>query len=208
MRVPRDQQVQTVVLVEFLVPLCLVAAVEVCDSDLPVGGGLGKLLLHPLLLLVPGLPQKSVALLHGSRAAAARAVRAGRVVLPAANIVVGVVIGVLGIHGIRVEHEDVDAEALVWELNPLHVVLGGQNPAVALPGVGDLLVPSVVELAATVVVVPQNAQPGRAIQAGAGIHAHKHIVKHLLRKARHPMHRTTAIFWNSAPIEIVPDVQH
>mmetsp|Transcript_21338 Transcript_21338/g.67440 ORF Transcript_21338/g.67440 Transcript_21338/m.67440 type:complete len:280 (+) Transcript_21338:369-1208(+) len=130
----------------------------------------------------------------------------GRVVLVAADVVVGVVRGGLRVHGVGVEHEDVGAEALVREHHALHEVLRGHDPAAALPRVGDLLVPGVVELEAAVVVVAQDAQPWLAVEARAAVDPLEDVVEHALRQARHHVHGAAAVLGDAGPVEVVPDV--
>mmetsp|Transcript_72047 Transcript_72047/g.198792 ORF Transcript_72047/g.198792 Transcript_72047/m.198792 type:complete len:221 (+) Transcript_72047:296-958(+) len=153
-RVAGDEQVQAELLMELLVPVRLVPAVEVRDGDLPVGGGLLEFLLHPHLLLLPELRHEVEALLRRSGATVRGARGAGRVVHLAADVVLRIDVSRMGILRVGVKHEDVNDEALVGEPHLLHEVLPGHDPAVALPCVSDLLVPSVVELAPAVVVVP------------------------------------------------------
>mmetsp|Transcript_97626 Transcript_97626/g.284990 ORF Transcript_97626/g.284990 Transcript_97626/m.284990 type:complete len:313 (+) Transcript_97626:119-1057(+) len=177
------------------------------DGDLPISGGLLEALFHPLLLLTPNLPHEVKAVLRRSWAAVACAVRIGWVVLLAADVVGLVDVRRVGIHRVGVEHEDLNAEVLVWELHALLEVLPGHDPAVTLPGVGDLLVPGIVELPAPVVVVAKHAQPRLPVEARAGVDLLEDVVEHLLREAGHLVHRAATILGDAPPIEVVSDVE-
>ena len=47
------------------------------------------------------------------------------------------------------------------------VVGRGEDPTVAVPGVGDLLVPAICEHPATIVVIPEHADPGLVVKTWA-----------------------------------------
>mmetsp|Transcript_118142 Transcript_118142/g.314375 ORF Transcript_118142/g.314375 Transcript_118142/m.314375 type:complete len:316 (+) Transcript_118142:151-1098(+) len=182
-RVAGDQQVQAIVLVELLVPMRLVPTSEMRDGNLPVRRRLVELLLQPLLLRLPGRPHPAVAIARRPGAAVAGAGGPRRVVRGAADVVLRVGAWRLGVHGVGVEHVDVNGKVLVWETHVLAEVLRRHDPAVAHPSVDDLLVPSIVELPAAVVVVAQHAQPGLAVQAWAAVDLLKDVVKQLLGDA-------------------------
>mmetsp|Transcript_97627 Transcript_97627/g.284996 ORF Transcript_97627/g.284996 Transcript_97627/m.284996 type:complete len:351 (+) Transcript_97627:119-1171(+) len=177
------------------------------DGDLPISGGLLEALFHPLLLLTPNLPHEVKAVLRRSWAAVACAVRIGWVVLLAADVVLLVDVRGVGIHRVGVEHEDLNAEVLVWELHALLEVLPGHDPAVTLPGVGDLLVPAVVKVEAAPVVVPEHTDPLLAGEPRTGVDALEDCVKLVLGGGMDGPHGLPASRLNSAKIEVVAYVE-
>eukprot|EP00408_Alexandrium_pacificum_P041736 CAMPEP_0171254674 /NCGR_PEP_ID=MMETSP0790-20130122/52357_1 /TAXON_ID=2925 /ORGANISM="Alexandrium catenella, Strain OF101" /LENGTH=292 /DNA_ID=CAMNT_0011722571 /DNA_START=83 /DNA_END=958 /DNA_ORIENTATION=- len=207
-RVARDQQVESVVGVQVLVPVRVVAAREVGDGDLPVRSGQSQPLLQPFGLRVPEALEPREAALHRRWTAGSGAVDLICVVLLAADVMHRVLIRRLCIHGVAVKHENVNTEALVGEVHVLAKVQRRHDPsALAGPRVGDLLVPSVAEHPPTVVVVPEHAEPRLAIQAWTVVDLLEDVVEQLLGDGRYLVHRAPAHLWDASPVEVVPNVQ-
>ena len=136
-----------------------------------------------------------------------RTVRARRVVCGPADVVLGIQLRVLSVLGVGVHHVDVHGEARVRKVHVLAPVGSGQPPAVAVPGVGDLLVPAVVEDAASPVVVAQDAQPWLAIQPRAVVHPLEDLIELVVRHKSDLVHGRAAGLLDAAPVEVVADVQ-
>mmetsp|Transcript_58825 Transcript_58825/g.154942 ORF Transcript_58825/g.154942 Transcript_58825/m.154942 type:complete len:333 (-) Transcript_58825:79-1077(-) len=108
---------------------------------------------------------------------------------------------------VGVEHEEVDAEALVGVVDLRAVVRRGHDPAVALPGVGDLLIPAIVEDAAAPVVVAEDAEPRHVVEAGPAVDALVDLVELVLGLVGHRAHGVAAVLLDASPVEVVTDVQ-
>mmetsp|Transcript_44155 Transcript_44155/g.113633 ORF Transcript_44155/g.113633 Transcript_44155/m.113633 type:complete len:250 (+) Transcript_44155:341-1090(+) len=204
------QEVQAIILVELPVEgliLTILAAREVRHHDLPRGLGLAQLLLEPHLLLGPELLEVCDTSLDGHRAADHTASRTRRVVRGAADVVLGVLRGLLGIVEIGVGHEEVDGEALIHVLDTRHVIRRRHHPTVADPSVGDLLIPAVVELAAAPIMVAEDAEPRLAIEARALVHLLVDLVELVVRCEGNLAHRRAASLFNATPIEVVADIE-
>mmetsp|Transcript_54165 Transcript_54165/g.75073 ORF Transcript_54165/g.75073 Transcript_54165/m.75073 type:complete len:271 (+) Transcript_54165:207-1019(+) len=204
MGVAGHQEVQAKVLVELLVPVRLVSTLEVCGDKLPVGCRVLQLLLRPLLLTSPCVPHELEAGIQILGSACGSAVGSGRVVHGTADVVLGVSALRMGVHGVGVQHEDLNGELRI--LHPLHEVLAWHDPAVAGPSVGDLLVPGLVELEASIVVVPQDTEPGLSIHPGAMINILEDLTELVRRNGVDFMHRRSAVGVDASPVEIVANV--
>ena len=137
-----------------------------------------------------------------------RAVGTRWIVGRAADVVLGIQLWVLSILGVGVHHVDVHGEACIHEVNMLAPVGRWHSPSVAVPGVGNLLVPAVVEDAAAPVMVAQNTQPGLAIQAGSIVDALKDLVELVVGHVRDLIHGCAAGLLNATPIEVVTHIQN
>mmetsp|Transcript_38099 Transcript_38099/g.113779 ORF Transcript_38099/g.113779 Transcript_38099/m.113779 type:complete len:333 (+) Transcript_38099:296-1294(+) len=136
---------------------------EVRHHNLPVRPGLIEVVLQPYLLLVPE-PSKPRQTLGDVLRALHPTSRLLRVVLSAADVVLGVGVGFLCVEVVGVQEEIVDGEA--WVADRHRPVLSRHHPAAArAPRVADKLVPTAVEAEASVVVVAEDAQPGLPVQA-------------------------------------------
>mmetsp|Transcript_125672 Transcript_125672/g.350057 ORF Transcript_125672/g.350057 Transcript_125672/m.350057 type:complete len:566 (+) Transcript_125672:344-2041(+) len=205
-----DHQVQAVFQVELTIEIRVVAAGEVRDKDLPISSGVPQLLRDPSGPIVPELLEPGVAAIHAGHAAHRGATRILRVVLCATDVVLRVGADVFqGVDDVRVGHEDVDREILVGILNVLHPVRCREDPPVARPRVGDLLVPSGRELAAAPVVIAQDSEPGLAVQTRAGIDVLKDPLELCLSDVINSCHgRFAALPVHAAPIEVVANIQY
>mmetsp|Transcript_12846 Transcript_12846/g.36958 ORF Transcript_12846/g.36958 Transcript_12846/m.36958 type:complete len:367 (-) Transcript_12846:8-1108(-) len=152
-----DQQVQAIVIVQALVPAPVVAAREMRDGDLPTGRGLTHLLLHPLLLPLVRPPEPTLAIPDVLGAVIAGALRARRVVLLRAHVVLGLLPRLLGVEDVRIDDEVLGDVAVVLHLP--RVVARGHDPIVVEEGKPDLLRPALVHAPAAVVVVAKDAEP-------------------------------------------------
>mmetsp|Transcript_15491 Transcript_15491/g.36668 ORF Transcript_15491/g.36668 Transcript_15491/m.36668 type:complete len:283 (-) Transcript_15491:617-1465(-) len=202
------QQVKPVLLVQLLVPLGLMPAVEVRGNDLPVCRGPGQLLFDPLLLILPDAPHPAEAVLEIGRPSRGITACIRRVVLLAANVVLGIRVHWLHVHGVAVDHQEFCAEVLVWILHTLHPVKARHSPAIAGPGISDLLVPCLVELKAAPVVIPQHTQPRNPVQAGAIVDALKDFRELLLRDRADLVHGSPTLGVDTSPVEVVAHIHH
>mmetsp|Transcript_55355 Transcript_55355/g.103868 ORF Transcript_55355/g.103868 Transcript_55355/m.103868 type:complete len:516 (-) Transcript_55355:463-2010(-) len=203
-RVASDQQIQAQFLVQLLVPAGLVSALEVSGNDLPCGGRLLQLLLNPFRLGFPGVPHELETGVQIPRAARAGAVRPWRIVRSSADIMLRIGTLRVRIHGVGVQHVDLHRE--VGILHPLHEVLSRHDPPVAGPGVGDLLIPGLVELETAIVMVSEYAEPWLAINARAVVDALKDLVELVFSHRVDLVHGSPAIRVHTSPVKIVADV--
>mmetsp|Transcript_2564 Transcript_2564/g.5190 ORF Transcript_2564/g.5190 Transcript_2564/m.5190 type:complete len:503 (+) Transcript_2564:3-1511(+) len=204
--VPCHQEVQAHA-PQLTVPRGLVAAREVRHDDLPLGRRLPNLALQPDLLALPQLLEPAQAQPKAWRPTRDGAARPGLVVLLAADVVLGVLIQWLRVHDVGVDREDVHAEMLIRVVHLHAVVGGGHDPAVAVPRVGNLLIPAVVEHAAAPVVVAEDADPGHAIKALPVVDILEDLVELVLGLVGQGAHGVAAVLLDASPVEVVADVQ-
>ena len=124
-----------------------------------------------------------------------------------ADVVLGVQRWILRILGVRVDHEDVHSEPRIHEVHVLAPVCRRQSPAVAVPGVSNLLIPAIVEDAAAPVVVSQDAQPRLAIQARPVVDVLEDLVELVVGHVRQLVHWRAAGLFDTAPVEVVAYVE-
>mmetsp|Transcript_68805 Transcript_68805/g.143696 ORF Transcript_68805/g.143696 Transcript_68805/m.143696 type:complete len:253 (-) Transcript_68805:942-1700(-) len=187
--------------------LAIFTAGEVGHHDLPVSLTLGHLLSQPHLLFSPQVGEVLWARLDRSRAIHNGAVGIGRVVLGAAHVVFRVLGRLLGIVEIGIHKIDIDREVLVGILHWHHVVDSRHHPTLASVGVGDLLVPTVVEHSATPVVVAQNTQPWLARQTGSLVDILVDLVELMVSSPGNLTHRSSASLLDTAPVEVITDIE-
>mmetsp|Transcript_9372 Transcript_9372/g.20407 ORF Transcript_9372/g.20407 Transcript_9372/m.20407 type:complete len:204 (+) Transcript_9372:355-966(+) len=192
--------------VELGIEAALVAAGEVREADLPIRVALRHLLQSPGLVLPPELHEPLVATVHVGGTPDRSTCGSWRVVLSAAHVVLRVLFWGLGIHGVAVVHDDVDGEAEVWIVDVLEPVRCRHAPARACPGVGNLLIPSVVELPASPVVVAKDADPGLVAEATALVDTLEDGIELMARGRGNAVHGGAAILLDTSPIEVVPNV--
>ena len=190
--------------VELGIEAALVAAGEVREADLPIRVALRHLLQSPGLVLPPELHEPLVATVHVGGTPDRSTCGSWRVVLSAAHVVLRVLFWGLGIHGVAVDGEDVDGEARVFDSHA--VVWCRHDPSVAGPGVGNLLVPAVVELPASPVVVAKDADPGLVAEATALVDTLEDGIELMARGRGNAVHGGAAILLDTSPIEVVPNV--
>ena len=119
---------------------------------------------------------------------------------------VGVLLGRHGIDEVGVKEEVIHIEVLVRVDNGGLVVGSWHDPSVASPGVGDLLIPAVVELESSPVMVAQNTKPGLVGKARPLIHTFENLIELVLRRVRDLIHRTPTCLLDAAPVKVVPDL--
>ena len=205
MPVPRHKQVHAQAL-QGLVEVLLMSAREVGDDNLPVRLTLSHELRDPWLLLSPKRGEPARARIHRLRAIRCRTRGGGLVVLSTAHVVVGVLLWWHGIDEVGVQEEVVHIEAEVCVDDGRLVVGSRHDPAVASPGVGDLLIPAVVELEASPIMVAQDAEPGLVCEAGPLINAFEDLIELVLRRVRDLIHRTPTCLLDAAPVKVVPNL--
>ena len=120
---------------------------------------------------------------------------------------VGVLLGRHGIDEVGVKEEVIHIEVLVRVDNGGLIVGSGHDPSVASPGVGDLLIPAVVELEASPVMVAQNTEPGLVGEASPLIYTFEDLIELVLRRVRDLIHRTPTSLLDTAPVEVIPNVE-
>mmetsp|Transcript_1617 Transcript_1617/g.4833 ORF Transcript_1617/g.4833 Transcript_1617/m.4833 type:complete len:1176 (-) Transcript_1617:46-3573(-) len=201
----RDQQVQAQVRVQAIEPGSLEAAGKVRHYDLPVGLGAPQLVLGPPLLLLPEGVKPGLARLDRGGASRFAAVSVLRVVLGPADVVLRVLLRVKRVHEVGVKHEVVHREGGVHDLQA--VVRRGHHPPRAGPGVRNLLVPAVDELAAAPVMVAQDAEPGLAVEPGTVVDALVNGVELMPGGRVDEIHGATAILLDPTPVEVVADIE-
>ena len=204
MAVAGDQEVHAHA-VELSIEAALVAAGEVGQTDLPICVALRHLLQSPGLVLAPELHEPLVARIHVGGTPDRSTCGSWGVVLSAAHVVFWVLLGGLGIHGIAVDGEDIDGEARILDSHA--VVWCRHDPSVAGPGVGNLLVPAVVELPASPVVVAKDADPGLVAEATALVDTLEDGIELMARGRGNAVHGGAAVLLDTSPVEVVPDVQ-
>mmetsp|Transcript_126991 Transcript_126991/g.355667 ORF Transcript_126991/g.355667 Transcript_126991/m.355667 type:complete len:422 (-) Transcript_126991:74-1339(-) len=211
--VPRDEEIEAVRGVQHPVPPNLVPAREVRHDDLPVRRGRPELRLRPGFVLGPEIPEPLLAgpdvagTARGGAAGAALVVALLEVPLLAADVVFGILGGILRIHRVRVDEDDVHGEALVGVVHTLEEVWRRHHPTGARPSVRDLLVPPVVEDAAAPIVVAEDAEPWHAGEPRPLVDTLEDLVELVPRLRRDRAHGRAAIPLDAAPIEIIAYVQ-
>ena len=206
MAVARDQQIHAKA-TQGCIEVLLMSTRKVRNHNLPVRLALSHELLDPWLLLRPERGEPAGAGIHGLGSIRCSTGGRGLVVLSAAHVVVGVLLWRHGIDEVGVQEKVVYVEAEVCVHDGGLVVGRGHDPAVAGPGVGDLLIPAVVKLEAPPVMVAQNTEPRLVGEAGPLIDTFEDLVKLVLRRVRDLIHRTPTRLLNTAPVEVVTYVE-
>mmetsp|Transcript_42407 Transcript_42407/g.101118 ORF Transcript_42407/g.101118 Transcript_42407/m.101118 type:complete len:306 (-) Transcript_42407:774-1691(-) len=189
---------------QLLIPLRLVPTLEVCRDDLPVSCRLFELLLCPLRLASPGVPHELEAIIQVLGPARGCAVSTRRILGGSANVVIRICTLRMGIHSIGVQHEDLHGKLRI--LHPLHEVLAWHDPSIAGPGIGDLLVPRLVELEAPVVVVAEYTEPWLSVHAIAGVDFLEDLCELVCCHRMDLVHRRSAGCVHTSPVEVVSHV--
>mmetsp|Transcript_54941 Transcript_54941/g.118731 ORF Transcript_54941/g.118731 Transcript_54941/m.118731 type:complete len:309 (+) Transcript_54941:962-1888(+) len=218
MTVSGDHEINAVLVSEALPVFHILAVVrpglwrEMRHDDLPICSRSREFLVEPQQLICPELPEPGDAVPVVARAEG-EATRP--TVAPTTDVVHGICIRVRRVLVVRVDNVDVDAEALRRVLDVLVEVLARHHPPVRGPGVGELLIPAVVEQIAAVVVVSQAAQPRHAINARPMVDLVEDVVE--LRRALAPavaelghadVHRLPALLLDASPVEVVTSIEH
>mmetsp|Transcript_56903 Transcript_56903/g.92161 ORF Transcript_56903/g.92161 Transcript_56903/m.92161 type:complete len:270 (+) Transcript_56903:666-1475(+) len=125
-----------------------------------------------------------------------------------AEVVLWVLFTVLGIHGIRVEHVNVHRKIEVWVLNMLAPIWGRHDPALAVPGVGNLLIPAIVEDTATVVMVAEYTEPRHFAEGLPSVHPFKNLIELVQGCVRELAHRCAAVLFDAAPVEVISNIEN
>mmetsp|Transcript_36076 Transcript_36076/g.65216 ORF Transcript_36076/g.65216 Transcript_36076/m.65216 type:complete len:268 (+) Transcript_36076:580-1383(+) len=123
-----------------------------------------------------------------------------------AEVVLWVLFRVLGIHGVRVEHVNVHRKIEVWVLNMLAPIWGRHDPALAVPGVGNLLIPAIVEDTATPVMVAEDTEPRNVTEAC--VNPFKNLRELVHRCVRELGHRCAAVLFDAAPVEVISNIEN
>mmetsp|Transcript_47375 Transcript_47375/g.119367 ORF Transcript_47375/g.119367 Transcript_47375/m.119367 type:complete len:254 (-) Transcript_47375:1369-2130(-) len=126
-------------------------------------------------------------------------------VLQAADVMLGVRVRLVRLESVGVDKPVVDGEARVVHLGAPE--LPGHDPAASgAPGVGDDLVPALVEHVAAVVVVAQDAQPRLLLDSLAGVDGFEGP-RELARRRDLVGGDQTALRVEPGPIEVVACIQ-
>mmetsp|Transcript_37594 Transcript_37594/g.86801 ORF Transcript_37594/g.86801 Transcript_37594/m.86801 type:complete len:300 (-) Transcript_37594:327-1226(-) len=120
---------------------------------------------------------------------------------------VGVLLWWHGIDEVGIQEEVVHIKILVGIDHGGPVIGCRQYPSVAVPGVGHLLVPTVVELETSPVVVAQHAEPRLVAEAGTLIDAFEDLIELMLCRISNLVHGRPAGLLNAPPVEVVAHVQ-
>mmetsp|Transcript_118033 Transcript_118033/g.296783 ORF Transcript_118033/g.296783 Transcript_118033/m.296783 type:complete len:423 (+) Transcript_118033:212-1480(+) len=196
------QEVESVGMMQHAEKAGICATREVCDDDLPIGPGGCQLRLKPTFLLVVALPEPVLAAVErGGPAPGSASGSIGSVHL-AADVVLRIIIWTLGIKSIGVDHEILNGETRV--VHHPAVVAAWHHPIPVHEGIPNLLGPTVVELPATIVVVPEAADP--RLVSEAAINALPSLGKVLERQTVGMC--AAAILLHATPIEVVTDIEH
>ena len=150
---------------------------------------------------------RSASTIYTRLCALRRAVCSRRIVRGSADVVLGIQRWILRVLRIRVDHVDVHGEPGIHEVHVLAPVCRRHSPAVAVPGVSNLLIPAIVEDAASPVVVPQDAQPRLAIQARPVVDVLEDLVELVVGHVRQLIHWRAAGLFDTAPVEVVAYVE-
>mmetsp|Transcript_80108 Transcript_80108/g.141366 ORF Transcript_80108/g.141366 Transcript_80108/m.141366 type:complete len:231 (-) Transcript_80108:37-729(-) len=111
------------------------------------------------------------------------------------------------VHGVAVNHEKLCREAEVRVLHVLHPVQARHSPSIAGPGVGNLLVPTLVELESSPVVVAEHAEPWHAVDALTFVNALEDIVELQAGHVSNLVHGAATVCVDATPVEVVADVE-
>eukprot|EP00438_Fugacium_kawagutii_P014556 Skav232299 [mRNA] locus=scaffold882:441077:441703:+ [translate_table: standard] len=206
MAVPSDQQIQSHVGQGFVETL-LMATGEMRHSNLPGGLALGQQPSGPLLLLCPQCSKPPWAAVDRGWPISGCASCARLVVLAGAHVVVWILLRRLSIHKVGIQEVIVHVKAQICIDHGGLVVWCWHHPSVREPGVGHLLVPTVVELEASPVVIAQDAKPGLVAESSSLIHTLENLIELMLGGVRDLVHGLTAGLFNATPIEVVAHVQ-
>mmetsp|Transcript_35700 Transcript_35700/g.66492 ORF Transcript_35700/g.66492 Transcript_35700/m.66492 type:complete len:308 (+) Transcript_35700:260-1183(+) len=206
MPMARDQQIQSA-LPQLAVEVLLMPAGEVRDHNLPRGRGLRKDTTHPNLLLLPEGLKPARAGFDRLGAPSGRTRGPRPVVLGAAHVVVWVLFWRHGVDEIRVKEVIVDIKAQVLVDDRCLVVRRGQHPTVAEPGIGQLLVPTIVELEASPVMVSEDTEPWLLTETRSLVHSLKDLIELVLGGIRDLIHRRATRFLDATPVKVVPNVE-
>mmetsp|Transcript_8856 Transcript_8856/g.26359 ORF Transcript_8856/g.26359 Transcript_8856/m.26359 type:complete len:463 (+) Transcript_8856:192-1580(+) len=200
-----DHQINAVFFRHGLPIPCVPRGREVCHHDLPSGLGAIEGVLQPRHLLLPQVLEPARALPYVFDAELAAAVLVGVHMLLAADIVLRVGVGLLGLDEVRIDEEIIHRKARVVHVR--RPVLSRRHPAAArAPRIGDVLVPTCVELVAAVVVVAQDAQPRLAVDALALVNLLENPLELARRRVRERRHQAT-LGVEPRPIKVISSIE-
>mmetsp|Transcript_149069 Transcript_149069/g.211828 ORF Transcript_149069/g.211828 Transcript_149069/m.211828 type:complete len:409 (-) Transcript_149069:601-1827(-) len=202
------KQVEAETVVHVHPEILLGSAREVCYGHLPLRRRLREQRGQPARLLAPQVPEPLVARVDIEGATRTGAGGAPRVMLIAADVVARLLPLVLAILVVGVQNVDVHPEVPYLEIHLEGVVRRRQDPTVALPRVGKLLIPAVVEAATSPVVVAQAADPWNAVDSRTIVNALEDLVELVRRGVRELVHRVSASLLDTSPVEVVAHIQN
>mmetsp|Transcript_43616 Transcript_43616/g.60589 ORF Transcript_43616/g.60589 Transcript_43616/m.60589 type:complete len:203 (-) Transcript_43616:535-1143(-) len=180
---------------------------KVRDDDLPCRRRLSHQVANPHFLLVPELRKPMGTVLDRLWAARGCAGGIRVVVLGAAHVVARVLLRWHCIDKVGVKEVIVHVKVQVLVDDGGLVVRRRENPAITKPGVGQLLVPTIVELEATPVMVSKNAEPRLLAESWPLVNALEDLVELMLRGIGNLIHGSSASLLDAAPVKIISNIE-
>mmetsp|Transcript_40092 Transcript_40092/g.85938 ORF Transcript_40092/g.85938 Transcript_40092/m.85938 type:complete len:382 (-) Transcript_40092:708-1853(-) len=209
MPVSSHQQVQAVLLTQLAIEgatLPILRTGEVRHRDLPRGCRLFHRARQPGLLLLPKSPEPRRARILVNRTTSRCAGCPCRVV-GSTDVVIRIFVIGMGILEVGVEEPEIDGEHLCGVLHSGAPIGCRHDPSRAGPGVGDLLIPAVVEDTAAPVVISQHGKPRLAVQALAAVNTFEDLIELMVCGEGDRVHGGSAVLLDASPVEVVADIE-